>query len=361
MKTRESNFELLRIISMLFIVLWHVIMFGNMIYNCQNEGLKICLNILQFIIVVHVNSFVLVSGYFQSKSKFKLNKFLSLVLQVIFYSIIIYLIAIKIGWVKDYSGGSILGKFTINSVGNYWFINTYLIVYLFSDYINKFINSLTKKELERFLIIGFIIFSIVPVISCGKLFYNTGYNFYHFIYMYILGAYLRLFPLNKSYYFKNLSANKYRILLVCLFFICVYLNYSFVLFSSKLKGLNFLLDYVANVFSYNSLNYSFPLIIVQSVVYFELFGTLHLKNRFVNYISKYVFGVYLIHENNIVRSNIYKVLGMNKYFYNYKMILYMFLITLFIFVVCVFIDIFRNKIFKVLSRIVLKVKKGSLG
>lgn len=354
MEKRESNFELLRIISMLFIILWHVIMHGGMLQTCQNEGLKICLNILQFIIVVHVNSFVLVSGYFQSKSKFKLSKFLTLVFQVIFYSSIIYLVGIKLGVVKNYNWGLILENFTFNSIGNYWFINTYLIVYIFSDYINKFINNLTKKDLKKFLIIGFIIFSIVPIISCGKLLDNTGYNFYHFIYMYILGAYLRLFPLDKSYHLKIFSVKKYRIFLGCLFFICVYLNYSFVIVSRELSNLNFIFDYVSNVFNYNSLNYSLPFVIIQSVVYFELFGTFHFKNKFINYISKYVFGVYLIHDNRIVRSNIYNFLGINKYFYTYKMLLYMFLITIFIFAGCIFIDVLRDKIFK----IVLKLKRS---
>lgn len=356
MRKRESNFEVLRIISMLFIVFWHIIIYGNMIENCQNEGIKVILEILKFVIVVHVNSFVLVSGYFQSKSKFKINKFFGLIFQVVFYSAFIYLIGIGLGFVKNYNFASILGKFTWNSIAKYWFINTYLIVYLFSDYINKFINSLTKKNLENFLVIGFIVFSIMPVISCGKLLDNTGYNFYHFIYVYVLGAYLRLFSLKKSCYLEKLSINRYRIFLICLFILCTYINYSLVVVADKFDGLNFIFDYMADVFKYNSLNYSLPLVIIQSVVYFELFGTFHFRNNFINYISKYVFGVYLISENEIVRANIYGLLGVKKYFYSYKMVLYMFLITVLIFVVCIFIDLLRDKLFRL---VVIKCKKIS--
>ena len=69
---RNSNFELMRIVSMFFVVLWHIILHGNVINNCANPTIKILLQIIMFCIIIHVNSFVLLSGYFQSKSEFKL-------------------------------------------------------------------------------------------------------------------------------------------------------------------------------------------------------------------------------------------------------------------------------------------------
>ena len=145
MKVRKSNFELLRIISMLFIIVWHIIIHGHMIENCQNETLKILLTILEYIIVVHVNSFVIVTGYFQSQNKFKSKKLLTLIFQVIFYSIIVYLVALKIGIINDFNYLTFFDKFNLNALGEYWFMKTYIILYIFSDYINKFIESLNKK------------------------------------------------------------------------------------------------------------------------------------------------------------------------------------------------------------------------
>ena len=37
---RNSNFELMRIVSMAFIVLWHIIMHGNVLSNCTNPAIK---------------------------------------------------------------------------------------------------------------------------------------------------------------------------------------------------------------------------------------------------------------------------------------------------------------------------------
>ena len=51
LKVRESNFELMRIISMLFIILWHIIIHGHMIENCISNAIQEYLKIIEFIII----------------------------------------------------------------------------------------------------------------------------------------------------------------------------------------------------------------------------------------------------------------------------------------------------------------------
>ena len=65
LKLRQSNFELMRIISMFMIVMWHVIISGVGLSQANNT-LTLFLDIIKSVLVVHVNSFVLVTGYFQS-------------------------------------------------------------------------------------------------------------------------------------------------------------------------------------------------------------------------------------------------------------------------------------------------------
>ena len=78
-KERNSSYELMRIVSMFLIVLYHVILHGKMIENCENAGLKILLELIKFFTLVHVNSFILVTGYFQINSKFNQKKLWSLI------------------------------------------------------------------------------------------------------------------------------------------------------------------------------------------------------------------------------------------------------------------------------------------
>lgn len=69
-EVRNSNHELMRIISMFLIVLGHILLFGGLL-DTTNPSVSIIYNFLEFILIMHVNSFVLVSGYYQSEKKFK--------------------------------------------------------------------------------------------------------------------------------------------------------------------------------------------------------------------------------------------------------------------------------------------------
>ena len=91
MKVRKSNFELMRIISMFMIIIWHIFLYG-VDMDMASPKMKIYFDIFRSIFVVHVNSFVLLSGFFQCQSNFKLSKVLQLNNAVIFYKIVIFLI-----------------------------------------------------------------------------------------------------------------------------------------------------------------------------------------------------------------------------------------------------------------------------
>ena len=87
-KVRDSNYELLRIVSMIFIVAWHVILHGKILQQ-TNDILNFVFNFVMALLVVHVNCFMLITGYYQYKSNFKWKKVVSLVLQIAFYNLVI--------------------------------------------------------------------------------------------------------------------------------------------------------------------------------------------------------------------------------------------------------------------------------
>ena len=95
-RIRQSNFELMRIISMFFIVLWHIIIHGHLIENSLNPKFSFIMTLLKYIVIVHVNSYVLLTGYFQCKSKFKLSKIWDLSISSLFYKLIIKLILLAV-------------------------------------------------------------------------------------------------------------------------------------------------------------------------------------------------------------------------------------------------------------------------
>lgn len=355
---RQSNFELMRIVSMLFIILWHILIHGHVIDNCQNAALKTILQITQYVIIVHVNSFVVLMGFFQSKSIFKVKKVLKLIIQVIFYSVTIFLISLKVGWINDINSVDIINSFLPSvSLYDYWFIGSYIIVYCFSDIINKFISLLDKKDYKKVLIISFLFLSLIPFLTGQGIFNNSGYNFYSFIFLYMIGGYLRRYPINTSYHFKLLDNKKYMLIIILCFILCIYINYTLTLFGASINNQSNVMSFIANRINSSNLCYSTPMVIIQTICYFELFRCLKLKNKYINNISANVIGVYLIHDNHFIRENIYNLMGFDTKIYSYKFIIIIISAVLSIFIVCIIFDKIRQVFFYYIDKIIFKNKK----
>lgn len=357
-KLRNSNHEMMRILSMFFIVLWHVILYSNVLTS-PNENIKIICNLLLFIIVVHVNSFVLVTGYYQSKSTFKQSKLWQIINSSWFYRVAIMLIFLIFG-LESISKVQILKDIIPVSIDNYWFIKMYLLLYCLSPFINKLIKVLDKSTYQKLLITGLIIICIIPNFTNGEFLFNNGYTLYNFVYVYLIGAYLREYPLDKSYLFKRFSINLFRITMIFIFFSCVFINNATFYLGKQMAGVNGLFDVISNSISINILNYSNPIVIIQSIAYFAFFTTLTFKSKFINKVSGLTLGIYFIHENDHLRSKLYEWLGILQAPKTSHMILIKIIILAFvIFIGCAIIEFIRQVISKFISKrkIVKKIKE----
>ena len=162
-RIRQSNFELMRIISMFFIVLWHVILNGNLLSNTVDVT-NFTFYLIMFIIVFHVNSFLLLTGYFQVDSKFKLSKLISLLFQLVFYNLIINITLYKFGLV-EYTNVEFIKSILFYNTSSYWFISCYIILYCLSPFLNKLIHSLDKLEFKKNIIVLLLFFSVLPIVT----------------------------------------------------------------------------------------------------------------------------------------------------------------------------------------------------
>lgn len=190
-KERNSNIELLRNISMFFIVLIHLFEKTSAIFDIPIDSSAYYFSwIIYAVCRMGNNLFIIISGYFYREVRFKLDKFLKLLVQVFFYSVILALVAkfclgieLKSGW------RNVL--FPI-SKGEYWFMTVYMALYCFMPYINKFVETLSSKTYRRLLLLCFVTFSLVPTFV-NKDFLNFGgaYGLVWFVYLYLIGAYIR--------------------------------------------------------------------------------------------------------------------------------------------------------------------------
>ena len=359
-KERCSNFELMRIVSMFLIVLFHMIIStgGNLINN--TTGLtKVILEFICMIIIVHVNSYILVSGYFQHDKKFSLKKMLSLIGMAWFYKVaiagVIYFLNIH-----DFSTLEVIKILSPIEVQNNWFLVIYLAMYIISPYMNILIEKLSQKEHRKFIIILFIVFTIIPTITNQNTFGNTGFSLIHFMYLYIVGSYLKKYPTSENIHFKNYSNNKKRIIYLSAFLFIGTFNFVMYEFSTQIQSIteSNTINYVANAIIKNLFYYQNPILIVQSICYFLFFETLNFKNKFVNKIASLIFSVYIIHENPFVVKHMYKLLNINtgKMIYGNRILIKMILATIIVMTVCLIIELIRTKTLKLIKKAFSKIK-----
>lgn len=95
-KVRDSNFELLRTLSMFMIVILHIGTHGLAKYIGTSDSFSGLNELMYYFIrslaIVAVSLYVLISGYFLSKSQFKLIKLINLFLEVSFFATVVYLV-----------------------------------------------------------------------------------------------------------------------------------------------------------------------------------------------------------------------------------------------------------------------------
>ena len=86
-KTRNSNIELLRVLSMLMIVAYHYSIFGFYAEDIMYSANKSFIDILGMGGKLGTEVFILISGYYMIRSRFTLRKLLSLMGQLWFYTL----------------------------------------------------------------------------------------------------------------------------------------------------------------------------------------------------------------------------------------------------------------------------------
>lgn len=189
---RKSNIELLRIVCMLLIILWHI----NIGFGGDKELSTFSLgNILNSITVMGVNCFVLISGYFGIR--FNWGKLVSLIFQCLFYSVTISFVCHKIfGESLDFKT-----LFLPISSNVWWFMTVYVMLYLSAPFLNKAWDNMNSRE-KILTLLSLVVINV----WFGYCFKNdnnpSGHSYLQFVFMYIAG---KAISCCKS---KNISAHK---------------------------------------------------------------------------------------------------------------------------------------------------------
>lgn len=333
-KKRNSSIELLRIICMLLIVAHHYVYYGiyDPISYDNFTGTRVFLQLAGSFGQWSCAVFAIISGYYISNIKFDsketifrhYKKVLPMVAQFILYSVLILVVLGALGKV-EFSAKNIIESCLPFIYGN-WYVRYYIIFFLFVPYLNILIEQLSEKMLTALLAMSIIIWSVIPMFVKGSFAFSCEE---FFLVMYLIGVYLR------KYLEKRLS-NKAVITGCIISFIAYILS---ILFFDYMGSYYMNNDYFTTA---NSLmNYNKIITIALAVFVFLLFNRIHFYNYYVNAIASAVMGVYLIHDNNLLKYVIWRDLSPNN---NYAENPYLHLLVkvIVVFIVCVSIDMIRS-------------------
>lgn len=195
--SRQYSVELFRVVMMLLIIWGHLLIYGIPERLANGVFLDVKL-IIQSFTIIGVNSFVFISGFYGIR--FKLNKLVLIMLQAIFYSVLIIILSFLIK--RDFNLVSLIKSFFPASTNVWWFLSTYLILYIVSPVLNKGIDNLEKKEFN-ILLFALLLINCFGGWIFGGFETSGGYSFLHFVTIYIFARYVSVFnikidsPLNK--------------------------------------------------------------------------------------------------------------------------------------------------------------------
>lgn len=328
---RNSNIEILRIISMLFIVFSHYSFHDGIVKTTLPLGVnRFLLNIL-VLGNIGVILFVFISGYFLINSnKVTLKKILKFVLQVWFYSSIIYIISC-LGGVANFSIKGLIVNFLPIISKRYWFATCYFTIYIFHPFINKFLKTLSKREYQLFLIISLIVFSLIPT------FFTSSANFYgnelvQFLLFYSIGAYLKIYGVSDLVKKRNI----YMLIVSSLTLVLSVVVINLLSVKMSLLGM-----YVNQFYE----RYSIVAIIFSISLFIHFAFQKPFYNKFINIISSTMFGIYLIHDNNYIRDLLWKdIFHTGEYVLSNWLFVHAVLCVILIFTVCIIIELLRQHI-----------------
>lgn len=351
---RNSSIDLLRIISMLMVIGLHYV------YNIGIEKFSswdsnyIFMWTFEAICYVSVNCFVLITGYFGSKTK-KTNykRVIDIGMSTLFYSWICLFFAILS--IKSVSVSEIYYSVFPLINGHYWFVTVYLMLMILKPLVNKFLDWIIQGNMKWYFIFMFL-FCIIPTFfpkADPNMKIAGGTNIIWFVILYVTGGLI-----------ANTRIEKIKIgKLLTLFLIGIGIPIFVKLMAMYVLSIN---QGGAVFYHHNS-----AFIFMAAVSLFVCILKIEISNSIINHcicwFTPTCIGVYLIHENLFIKPLLWKWVDSIQFF-DYKFYpIFIISAVIMIFISCSVVDKIRiwifnktkitDKVYDTLMSIATKISK----
>ncbi len=291
-KAREPNMELIRIVAMIMVVTLHLLnrAIGGVLEDVREYSSNYFLSWTMYcLVIVAVNCFVMLSGYYMCIQRFKLKRLILLWAEMAVYYFAIKVILTIAGKTVLSPADIIKGLFPI-STEMHWFVSKYAVLCMAAPFLNRFISSMDKRRHFGCLCALIAVFSLWAV---AVRYNNTdfsgvgqGMSVTWFMILYIAAAYIRLHGLPQ----KRAG-----------FWFLMYLFFGMLLAASK-PIISFATETILGESKFSSalIMYNSPIVFIESISLFMFFRSLSIKNqrtaRIICAVAPLSLGALLLHS-----------------------------------------------------------------
>lgn len=345
---RSVLLDIFRCLIMFMIVLGHSLVHGGIL-----EGVEVFTPAyygsysLAIFLYVHVDCFVIMSGYLGYKKDFSCKKWFKLWVEMFFWSVLLFfIVSVLVG--EGFTIKELVKSLMPFTQQRYWFMTTYLLMYLLTPLINKAIDRFDKMTFRKILIIYFVIFIVLQNVLFWREFTQVNERSpLFFCFLYMIGAYFNKYPVQRKIPWLWIYIGS------CVIRIIYYFGISWITIPifGKPVGETLLNGYC-----------SF-LTIIGATALFLTFATAKIKceNRvwgIFTVLSPLTLGVYLIHDNASVRVPLWKFLNLARFINSGYLIVTLIVTSLIIFAICIIMEWVRLKVFAFIKLELLIEKIG---
>lgn len=274
--------------------------------------------------------FMLITGYFSISRKQNSKKIINLIGTELFYSWLILALFTAMGYGLN-TGTVIKVGFPLFS-GNNWYVSCYIYFSLLIPFINRFLASLDVGEYKKFLILIYLLGLALPYAKF-QTFFEAGNDIIFFFIMYSTGAYFRLCEEETD----ALSARRLDAIIAGLVLIIVGCTYILGRYIGKPQH--------TGLFS----------ALLAVAVFARCLRTEPFYSKSINTVAKTCIGIYLIHDNQLVRHLIWDgILPNINYLHTGSFLIILVVKVICVFVICSCIEWLRSRMARKLSEVFVK-------
>lgn len=292
-KKRNYGIDLLRLVSMFFVVLLHSLLFGKAL---QGEGdfFEVAW-FMEAAAFCAVDIFGIISGYvgFRDKKKeFKIKPIVTIWGLGLFYSVLI-LAAVAI-----FNSGIVTKAVAIENMtpvfhNTYWYLTAYIFLLLMMPMLNAWVRELSKKQCAKLVWIILILTALLSVkdlLSVGD-----GYSAIWLAILYLLGACMK-----KSDFLAGVK-KRWLVLGIVACSVIVW-GVKMLAIGGVIKGsIPIALSKIA------AYSYLAPAVVFMAVLYVKLFSSFEFKNRtaikVIEWTAPCAFSIFLLNSHPLIRTN----------------------------------------------------------